>query len=342
MDLKALILERLKENQELRTSDVARETGYSRVYVHRILKSLVEEGSLALVGKANQARYVPSGKLHEEIKKTQLKVRRILQNRNLAEHRVLEGIKQTTRIYADLPGNVASIVDYAFTEMLNNAIEHSQSASIEVVMARTGAVVRFEVVDRGIGIFNNIMDKKNLNNRMEAIQDLLKGKETTAPEGHSGEGVFFTSKIADSFILKSSEKKVVFDNVSDDVYLKDIRPVTGTKVLFVIDANTKKTLTDLFSRYTDDSFTFSKTGVNVGLYRGGAEYVSRSQARRIMTGLEKFETIELDFKGIDSIGQAFGDEVFRVWHFDHPGTRVIPRNANDNVMFMIRRAKGKE
>ena len=78
------------------------------------------------------------------------------------------------------------------------------------------------------------------------------------------------------------------------------------------------------------------------LYREGAEYVSRSQARRIMTGLDKFETIELDFKGIDSIGQAFADEVFRVWHADHPGTRIIPRNANENVIFMIQRAKGKE
>ena len=194
----------------------------------------MEEGSLALVGKANQARYVPSDKRGEELRKTQLRVRRILQNRDLAEHRVLDEIKQRSGIYVDLPKNVASIVDYAFTEMLNNAIEHSQSTVIEVVMARTGTDVRFDVVDRGIGIFDNIMEKKKLNNRMEAIQDLLKGKETTAPEGHSGEGIFFTSKIADSFIIRSSEKKLVFDNVADDIYIKDIKPTRGTKVFFLI------------------------------------------------------------------------------------------------------------
>lgn len=342
MDLKALILEGLKAKQELRASDIAKETGYSRVYVHRILKSLVDEGVLALVGKANQARYVPFSAKDEHVRKTQLTVRRMLQNRNLAEHRVLDEIKQKSAIFFDLPRNVTSIVDYAFTEMLNNAIEHSRSDTIEVIMTRTKSDVRFDVVDRGIGIFNNIMEKKNLNNRMEAIQDLLKGKETTAPKGHSGEGIFFTSKIADAFVIKSSGKKLAFDNALGDVYVKDIKPANGTKVFFLIRTDATRSLAELFNRYTDESFAFSKTGVNVGLYRGGAEYVSRSQARRIMTGLEKFETIELDFKDIDSIGQAFADEVFRVWHSGHPDTRIIPRNANENVMFMIQRAKGRE
>jgi len=342
VDLKALMLERLKEKQELRASDIVRETGYSRVYVHRVLKSLVEEGSLTLVGKANQARYVPSGKKSEEIKKTELRVRRILQNKNLAEHRVLGEIKQATGIYAGIHKHVASIVDYAFTEMLNNAIEHSQSSTIELTIARTATDLRFDVADRGVGIFNNIMEKKHLNSRLEAIQDLLKGKETTAPERHSGEGIFFTSRIADSFVIRSSEKKLVFDNLHDDVYVKDIRPVKGTRVFFAVGLEVRKTLADLFNRYTDDSFTFSKTGVSVALYRGGAEYVSRSQARRILTGLEKFETVDLDFKGIDSVGQAFADEVFRVWQTGHPKTRILPKNANENIMFMIRRATGKE
>lgn len=342
MDLKALILGRLRAEQELRTSDIAKETGYSRVYVHRILKSLVEEGVLALVGKANQARYVSFDSKDEHIKRTQQMVRRMLQNKNLAEDRVLDEIKQKSAIFIGLHKNVASIVDYAFTEMLNNAIEHSRSDTIDVVMTRTKTDIHFDVVDRGIGIFNNIMEKKSLGDRMEAIQDLLKGKETTAPEGHSGEGIFFTSKIADAFVIRSSGKKLAFDNALGDVYVKDIKPVGGTRVFFLIRTDATKELAELFNRYTDESFTFSKTGVNVGLYRGRAECVSRSQARRIMTGLDKFKTIELDFKDMDSIGQAFADEVFRVWHSGHPDTRIIPRNANENVTFMIQRTKGEE
>jgi anti-sigma regulatory factor (Ser/Thr protein kinase) len=342
LDVRALILKRLREAQEVRASDIARGTGYSRVYVHRILKSLVEDGALMLIGKANQARYIAPDKEGERIRELQLTVRRILQNKNLAEHLVLADIKRATGIFIGLRKSVTSIVDYAFTEMLNNAIEHSQSSKIELSMARTKNDVRFEVTDYGVGIFDNIMTKKHLRGRMDAIQDLLKGKETTAPEGHSGEGIFFTSKIADSFIIRSSEKKLVFDNLGDDIYIRDLKPVKGTRVSFTVAVDTAKELTDVFSRYTDDSYTFSKTKVSVNLYQGETEYVSRSQARRILTGLEKFQTVELDFKGIETVGQAFADEVFRVWQTGHTKTKIVPYNAGENVMFMIRRAKGAE
>ncbi len=341
MDVKTLILKKLKEEQEVRASDIALETGFSRVYVHRILKSLVDDGALMLIGKANQAKYVAADK-GKRVTESQLRVRRILHNEGLAEHRVLEDIKRATGIFAGLRTNVTSIVDYAFTEMLNNAIEHSQSPRIELSMGRTRTDVRFEVTDYGVGIFDNIMTKKHLHGRMDAIQDLLKGKETTAPERHSGEGIFFTSKIADSFIIRSAEKKLVFDNLRDDIYIRDLRAVKGTRVSFTVSVDATKVLADVFNRYTDDSYTFSTTKVSVKLYQGETEYVSRSQARRILSGLEKFRTVELDFKGIETVGQAFADEVFRVWQAGHAKTKILPYNANENVMFMIRRAKSGE
>jgi STAS-like domain of unknown function (DUF4325) len=226
--------------------------------------------------------------------------------------------------------------------MLNNAIEHSQSPKIQLSMARTKTDVRFEVTDFGVGIFDNIMTKKHLHGRMDAIQDLLKGKETTEPEQHSGEGIFFTSKVADFFVIRSAEKKLVFDNLRDDVYIRDLRPVKGTRVSFVISVDGTRELADVFNRYSDDSYTFSKTKVSIKLYQGETEYVSRSQARRILSGLEKFQTVELDFKGIESVGQAFADEVFRVWQAGHTRTIIVPHNANENITFMIRRARGKE
>jgi hypothetical protein len=45
-----------------------------------------------------------------------------------------------------------------------------------------------------------------LKNHLEAIQDLLKGKQTTMPKSHSGEGIFFTSKIADNLTISSSQE----------------------------------------------------------------------------------------------------------------------------------------
>jgi hypothetical protein len=174
---------------------------------------------------------------------------------------------------------------------------------------------------------------------MDAIQDLLKGKETTAPEAHSGEGIFFTSKIADFLTLKSFGKKVVFDNIGQDIYIKDIQSSKGTKVDFVLGLKSKKILSDLFNQYTDESLQFNKTGVKVKLYNRDVDYVSRSQARRILAGLDKFQTIELDFHNVETIGQAFADEVFRVWQTGHRDIKITIKNANENILFMIKRAQ---
>ena len=340
MNFRTLILSLLKTKGQVTVADVVKKTGFSRAYVQRQFRELVAEGRAALVGKANAAHYVLlTGDTKEQIRKEQLRVHRILVNRNLHEDRVLREIKDGSGIFVHLRQNAAAILEYAFTEMLNNAIEHSGSEKIEITMARTSTDVRFEVIDRGIGIFNNIMVQKRLGSEMEAIQALLKGKETTAPEAHSGEGIFFTSKVADSLVLRSSHKKLVFDNLAGDIYIKDIKEVHGTKVFFLLRVETHKTLREVFARYTDDSYQFSKTDVQVKLYQKGVEYVSRSQARRILAGMEKFKTIELDFTKVDTVGQAFADEIFRVWHSRYPKITVVPVSANENVMFMIKRAQ---
>ena len=124
-----------------------------------------------------------------------------------------------------------------------------------------------------------------------------------------------------------------------EVFIKDVnRPIRGTKVFFLLGLGKQKELRDVFNQFTDDSFEFSKTTVKVKLYREGVEYVSRSQARRILSGLERFKTVELDFADIDTIGQGFADEVFRVWHSRHPDIGITSINAGENVEFMIKRA----
>jgi anti-sigma regulatory factor (Ser/Thr protein kinase) len=339
MDLKELILNTIKKHSQVKTADIAGLTGFSRVYVHRVLKQLVDDGIVILMGKANQAHYVLSSDKVRSIKTGQKRIHRILNNKNLSEDTVLREIKAQSAIFHGLAGNISSIVDYAFTEMLNNAIEHSASKIIDVIVMRAAKDIMFTVTDRGVGIYNNIMKKKHLRTTIDAVQDLLKGKETTAPQAHSGEGIFFTSRIADRLTIKSFEKKLVFDNIGEDIYVKDIQPVKGTRVDFVVNLQSKKNLADLFSKYTDESFQFSKTGVKVKLYHQDVDYVSRSQARRILMGLEKFKAVELDFRGVKTIGQAFADEVFRIWQPVHKDVKFVIKDANENIMFMIRRAQ---
>lgn len=343
MSVRDLILKKLEEKGEVKSSEIVKVTGYSRAYVDRYFKELREEGILLQIGKANKSKYIPAT---EEIilkeRKSINKIHRILNNVNLHEDEVFNGIKRQSGIVEGLSGNVSSILEYAFTEMLNNAIEHSESKKVEIIIERRTNNIIFEVRDRGVGIFNNIMNKKGLSSEMDAIQDLLKGKLTTAPSYHSGEGIFFTSRIGDILTIQSSIKKIIFDNLIGDIFVRDVKSTQGTRVLFSISLDSTRDINKVFKRYSDNNYEFSKTEVAIKLYAVDVNYISRSQARRVLTGLENFKTIILDFRGIDTIGQAFADEIFRVWKMKNSRVNIIFKNANENVLFMIKRALSEE
>jgi hypothetical protein len=55
--------------------------------------------------------------------------------------------------------------------------------------------------------------------------------------------------------------------------------------------------------------------------------------------VERFRVVVLDFAGVDGIGQAFADEVFRVFSAAHPKVTVIPVHAGPAVERMIARAR---
>lgn len=337
MDVKKLILKKLAERKSLKVADIVKATGFSRAYINRFFQDLQNEGKIVLLGRANRAQYVLI-KNARKAKETLLNVNQVLKNDNLSEDAVLGEIKKSTGIFLNLPKNIAAILDYAFTEMLNNAIEHSQSPKIEIKMKRDAGGINFEVIDFGIGIFEHVMRKRKLKTELEAIQDILKGKQTTAPREHTGEGIFFTSKMADILIIRSSKKKLIIHNILNDVFIHDVQDIKGTRVVFFIGSKSKRKLADIFRKYSGDSYEFSKTRVIVKLYKVSVDYVSRSQARRILSGLDRFKEITLDFADVETVGQAFADEVFRIWQSRHPGIKIITQNTSENIDFMIRRS----
>lgn len=337
MKVRDVITRVLNTKGEIRTANVVKATGLSRAYVHRVLHQLQREGKILLVGKANRARYIrASERAHRKAKAQERTFRRRLLNKDVSEDAVLEEIKRETGILENLPENVRRIVSYGFTEMLNNAREHSRSKTIMVDMHRTGEGITFSVMDRGMGIFRNIMRQHGLQSELEAIQGLLKGKQTTSPEHHSGKGIFFTSKAADLMVIKSSRKRLIFDNRKEDIFVKDVNHKQGTTVEFLVSRGSKRELSDIFTRYTGESYEFGTTEATVNLYIEGGNYVSRSQGRRIMHGVEKFKKIILDFKGVETIGQGFADEVFCVWQQQHKDIKIEYKNANENTEFMIK------
>ena len=342
MKTRQAIFKELSSRGEVRSRRIVQKTGVSRAYVHRILQHLEQEGILRRVGKANRARYVSSDP--ESLRSalaSECTFHAVLHNKNLEEDRILDRIKDETGIFLGIPGNIARIVDYAFTEMLNNAIDHSRSATIDVRMVRSPSMLGFTVLDHGIGIFHNIMQTRHLKDEQEAIQDLLKGKQTTMPERHSGEGIFFTSRVADSLVIRSSAKKLLFDNIVPDVFIRTVKRRGGTRVDFRISMKSPRDLTTVFREFTGDEMTLDKTRVVVALFKAGSGYVSRSQARRLLAGLEEFHEIVLDFARVEFVGQGFADEVFRVWKSHHPANILSIVNASPDVEFMITRSKAQ-
>jgi excisionase family DNA binding protein len=104
-----------------------------------------------------------------------------------------------------------AIFHYAFTEMVNNAIDHSSGSS---ATCRVWAdPIRFEVVDDGVGAYARLSEALGLPSQMQAVVELSKGKATSDPAHHTGQGIFFTSKALDLFRLEANGISWTVDNL---------------------------------------------------------------------------------------------------------------------------------
>lgn len=339
MDIQKKIKEFLQERKRATSTEIARHLGFTRQYASRMLRGMANSGEVTKFGSTRAAFYTLPECI-DEIGPTAS--RRRLRNHNLKEHEVFEGFVAASPAFQATPENVRSIVRYAFSEMLNNAIEHSHSRFVEVSMENNSRAIRFVVSDFGIGVFRNVMKQRRLKSELEAMQDLLKGKVTTDPKAHTGEGIFFTSKAGDRFVLESFGYRMVVDNLAPDVFFQQEKLSNrGTRVTFGISRNSPRHLNDLFKQYQSEpgSYAFDKAEVHVRLFTMGTVYVSRSQARRILVGLEKFKKIILDFNRVPNVGQAFADEIFRVFQNHYPSISIVPLNMNEVVRFMVERVE---
>ena len=98
---------------------------------------------------------------------------------------------------------------------------------------------------------------------------------------------------------------------------------------------------EVFDKYAteQDDFAFQRTHLLVELAQNhGGSLVSRSQAKRIMVRCERFREVSLDFSGVESVGPAFADEIFRVWQRAHPNVVLVPSGMTADVERMVRRA----
>jgi anti-sigma regulatory factor (Ser/Thr protein kinase) len=307
--------------------------GVSRSSIQQCLRELVNEGAVVAFGKTRNKTYalVP---LREEMVAFPLL--------GLEEHRVWED-----RVRPLLEGatpNILRICEYGFTEMLNNAIDHAEGSMVVIHVFYAAALIEFKVFDDGVGIFKKLKRALDLEDERHTILELTKGKLTTDPQRHTGEGIFFTSRMFDRFTIASGN--LVFTHMmKDSDWLLDNadHKVEGTGVIMNIDPNVNRTTDSIFKQYTtenDEGVGFGLTKIPVVLAQyGDGNFVSRSQAKRLLAGLHRFKEIILDFERVETIGPAFADEIFRVFQRHYPDINVRWVSANETVEMMIRRAR---
>lgn len=305
----------------------------SRTYVSRVLAQFVSEHKVRSEKHGRHVIYFVIDNI--------IALEENLNLVGLKEDEIWSKVRKSTDFLSDISENAENILYFAFTEMLNNAIDHSRSGVGYVKIWLEDNKLKFIVKDNGVGVFKNVMVSRHLDNEVDAARELVKGKLTTQPGWHSGEGIFWTSKIADYFSLKSYDYKLIIDNIIDDYTIeKTDKPLVGTEVCFEVSKDTTKSLQTLFRDFSFDHnhLSLDTTVIPVKLFDEGEIWISRSQAKKLLAGLEKYKRIIFDFAGIGVIGQAFADEIFRVFNIHHPQIELEPINMSESVKLMVHHA----
>ena len=317
------------------SAELSKYLNISRQAINVHLRALLDAGTVVKTGSTRNARYYarsnapPTASCSRDFGLT-----------GLDESRVYAQIAATLNLRRLLRPNVESVVHYAFTEILNNAIDHSHANKCQVKVILSAGKLLFEIRESGIGVFHSIAKKLDLEDEQEAMIELIKGKTTTMPEAHTGEGIFFTSKVADRFSIRSHKIHIEWDRDLDDVFVSTPHFRKGSTVVFEIRRDSRTKLEDIFDEYAPEEygFEFHKTRIHVKLLE--TEYISRSEAKRLIHNLNKFIDVELDFRGVNKVGQGFADEIFRVFAKENPSTNIVAVNASQNVAAIIRHAGG--
>jgi anti-sigma regulatory factor (Ser/Thr protein kinase) len=335
-DIRKYIIDNMEAHPGDMTGVIAQHFAISRQAANKHLRVLVAEGVLTPEGKTRHRSY-KLATLAEWFETYEI-------TPALEEDQVWA--KDIAPRLGDLPENVMDMWGFCVTEMINNAVDHSGGKLLSVRMARTAKSTEISIADDGIGIFKKIQIALNLLDERHAILELSKGKLTTDPAKHTGHGIFFTSRMVDSFDILSGGVYFghAFDN-EEDWIIERHKSDAGTTIFLKLNNDSERTVRMISEKYSTggEDLAFTKTVVPVRLAQYGHEkLISRSQAKRLMVRVDRFKMVLLDFTGVEAIGQAFADEIFRIFARSHPEVQIVPINANTDVAAAIQAVRNAE
>lgn len=327
-EIRRFLLEQVGEHPADLVNVAGEHFGISRQAVGRYVRQLMSDGYLEATGATRTRRYALRTLVH---KTTQLNLE------GLQEDAVWRS--EVSDSLESLPVNVVHIWQYGFTEMLNNAIDHSGGITVVIQLTQNAIATRMAIMDDGVGIFRKIKTECGLEDERHAVLELAKGKLTTDPERHTGEGIFFASRMFDDFAILSGDVYFTHKHEREEDWIMErSKPERGTAVFLGLGNHASRKMNDVFERFAseEEDYGFTKTVVPVWMARQGEEQlVSRSQARRLLARVDRFNTVLFDFQGVDTAGRAFIDEIFRVFARAHPNILLMPINENAGIGRLI-------
>ena len=334
------ILDYLEQMGASSSRQLCEKLGISRQALNLHIRELIGSGKIFKTGATRSAQYHLT-----EFGPKPVKFNKTLRLASLDESAIYDDLATTLNLKSVLSFDQEAIIHYAFTEMLNNAIDHSSGSRVIIHIEKTASTTNIMIIDDGEGIFKKIQRELGLSDERHSVLELAKGKLTTDPNHHSGEGIFFSSRMFDRFAISSGSTYFSHEfDKTEDWIIEHKENKSGTAVFMYLSNNSSRTSKGVFDNFTlNDDYGFTKTIVPVHLAQyGDDQLISRSQAKRLLVRIEKFKKVIFDFDEVETIGQAFADEIFRVFQLQHKEMELVAINTQKQVQQMISRALSKE
>src|SRR5712691_10725348 len=239
-EIRQFILEHVQEHPHDIVTLTAQTFGISRQGVHRRLQSLLHQTMLCVSGTTRK-RYTLRPLVHW--------VHTYALSANEAEDLIWR--RDIRPLLGALPENVLDIWQYGFTEIFNNAIEHSAGQTVVLSVDQTAIDTKIAMLDDGEGIFKKLTRELGLEDERHAVLELAKGKVTTDPVHHTGEGIFFTSRMFDDFRIRSGH--VLFAHqrtAAEDWIYEEHTSLDGTRVSMRVHNQASHTTQEVFDAFT--------------------------------------------------------------------------------------------
>lgn len=266
--IRRFIIEQVGSETDNLAVTVAAHFGISRQSASRHIRALVDNKTITAIGGGRSRRYALAQSEIETL------------NYDLNNHidEFIIWLDDVRPCLGDLPDNVLDIWQYGITEMVNNAKDHSDGNKLSIRISRNANETTVFIADNGIGIFKKLQQALNLPDQRQAVLELAKGKLTTDPDNHSGEGIFFTSRMFDSFWIFSNEIAFSHQHGKPEDWILDRQePTDSTFIVMELSNHTARNVKDVFDEFSPaDEYAFTKTTVPLRMASFGTDKIGRA------------------------------------------------------------------